>query len=101
MTPASLSFGGKMAKLVTYPAIVSQKAGQTRVHFPDLPAADVADPDHDRALLRAKIGLAIIIIDLESHFEPVPQPTEDGQLGAGAAKLGGKVVKITTDLDQY
>lgn len=90
-----------MAKLVTYPAIVSDKAGQTWVHFPDLPAADVADPDYDRALLRAKIGLAIIIIDLESHFEPVPDSTPADQLEAAADKVGGEVVEITTDLDQY
>lgn len=90
-----------MAKLVTYPAIVSKTGQQVQVSFPDLPAADVIDQDYDRALLRAKIGLAIIIIDLESHFETVPNPTDSQQLQAKAAERGGKVVAITTDLDQY
>lgn len=83
--------------IVTYPAIVTTGDGQTRVHFPDLPAADVEDDDYEHALLRARVGLAIIIIDLESHFEPVPQPTPADQLKANS----GQVKMITTNLDQY
>lgn len=83
--------------IVTYPAIVTTAAGHTRVHFPDLPAADVADDDYEHALLRARVGLAIIIIDLESHFEPVPAPTPVADLKPAT----GTVKMITTDLDQY
>lgn len=85
---------------VAYPAVIKQDKGQTVIHFPDLPDADVTDADEQRARLRAKIGLAIIIIDLESHYEPVPKPSSlqsvQNRLGKGA-----QVEMIETDLSQY
>lgn len=86
--------------IVTYPAIITQTEAQTRVHFPDLPDADVADANYYQALMRAQIGLAIIIIDLESHHEPVPAPSAVETLVAGLAE-GERVELITTDLDEY
>ena len=83
--------------LVTYPAIVEQGAQQTRVHFPDLPAADVVDA----ALMRAQLGLAIVIIDLESHHEPVPAPSEPTTLAPLLNTPEARIELITTDLDEY
>lgn len=85
---------------VAYPAIIHHTAHQTQIHFPDLPAADVTDPDEQRARLRAKIGLAIIIIDLESHYETVPAPSSLATIKA-QARDGSQVELIWTDLSQY
>ncbi|WP_019205304.1 hypothetical protein [Limosilactobacillus ingluviei] len=87
--------------LVTYPAIVEQGAQQTRVHFPDLPAADVVDADYYQALMRAQLGLAIVIIDLESHHEPVPAPSEPTTLASLLNTPEARIELITTDLDEY
>lgn len=85
---------------VAYPAIIQHSDHQTKIHFPDLPAADVVDPDAQHARLRAKIGLAIVIIDLESHYETVPSPSS---LADVKAQVGtdAQVELIWTDLSQY
>lgn len=85
---------------VAYPAIIKHEDNQIQIHFPDLPAADVADPDEQRARLRAKIGLAIIIIDLESHYEKVPAPSSLEKVKANA-EGDSRVELIWTDLSQY
>lgn len=85
--------------LVAYPAIIQKNAGQVKISFPDLPAADVVDVDEKRAFLRAKIGLAIVIIDLESHYETVPKPSTVAQVAAKST--GDHVELIETDLSQY
>ncbi len=86
--------------LVSYPVIISREKEQTRIHFPDLPAADVVDANEYQARLRAQIGLAIVIIDLESHHEPVPAPSDPATLAA-KLKAGEQIDLVTTDLDEY
>lgn len=83
---------------VTYPAIITQTASLTKIYFPDLPDASVEDADYDRALLRAKIGLALIISDLQSHHERVPQPGSNKHYPRSPKD---KIMLIQTDLDQY
>ena len=87
-------------KLVSYPAVITKAAGETTVHFPDLPDADVTDKNYYQALMRAQIGLAIIIIDLESHHEPVPKPSNPVEVNAQLTNPDAKVEMITTDLDE-
>lgn len=86
-------------ELKTYPAVIKETAEGFAIHFPDLPDADVVDPNLDRARLRAVIGLAIIVTDLQSHHEPVPAPSSKE---AVSKKFQGlQVEMITTDLDKY
>lgn len=85
-------------ELVAYPAVITQSDQSTKVFFPDLPDASVEDADYERALLRAKIGLALIISDLQSHHESVPQPGSNSQVTMSA---NDKIMLIETDLDQY
>lgn len=85
-------------ELVTYPALETITPQGTQIAFPDLPAASVVDPDPARARLRAKLGLAIIISDLQSHFEPVPAPRTRDQIEVPS---GARLVEITTDLARY
>lgn len=87
--------------LVSYPAIITKGAEGTNIHFPDLPDADIIDQDYYQALMRAQIGLAIIIIDLESHHEPVPQPSNPVEVNAQLTNPDARVEMITTDLDEY
>lgn len=85
---------------VAYPAIISSNDGQIKIHFPDLPAADVVDKDEERARLRAKIGLAIVIIDLQSHYEAVPKASSLDKVRSQAGD-DAQVELIWTDLSQY
>lgn len=87
--------------IVSYPAVISEKNGQTTVHFPDLPAADVTDDNKWNALMRAEVGLALTIIDRESHHEEVPQPTDLEKVIEKYQGEGVQVQAITTDLDEY
>ena len=87
--------------LVSYPAVVKEVAGKTHVEFPDLPDANVVDDNHYQALVRAQIGLAIIIIDLETHHEPVPEPSNVTEIADQYQGEGISVQLITTDLDEY
>ena len=51
--------------------------------------------------MRAEIGLALTVIDLESHHEEVPQPTDLEKVIEEFQKNGVQVQAITTDLDEY
>lgn len=84
--------------LVTYPAVLTTTENEYRIEFPDLPTANVVDHDLERAQLRARIGLALMIADRLSHFEPVPQP---GTVALPDLATNQQAIAITTDLDQY
>lgn len=85
-------------EVVTYPAVVTEGPAGTRIDFPDLPDAGVVDADPGRARLRAEIGLAIIISDLQSHYEPVPAPSPLAKI---TVPVGGRLIEVATDLDRY
>lgn len=87
--------------IVSYPAVISEVDGKTQVHFPDLPDADVLDDNKWNALMRAEIGLALTVIDLESHHEDVPKPTDIETVVEQFQQDGVTVQAITTDLDEY
>lgn len=87
--------------IVSYPAVISEVEGKTKVHFPDLPAADVLDENKWNALMRAEIGLALTVIDLESHHEEVPKPTDLEKVITEFQADGVTIQAITTDLDEY
>lgn len=87
--------------IVSYPAVISEEGGKTKVHFPDLPAADVLDDNKWNALMRAEIGLALTVIDLESHHEEVPKPTDLEKVIEKFQTDEVSVQAITTDLDEY
>ncbi|AZI18825.1 type II toxin-antitoxin system HicB family antitoxin [Limosilactobacillus fermentum] len=86
-------------ELTTYPAVIKKTSHGYTIHFPDLPDADVVDEDLDRARLRATIGLAIIISDLQSHRKPVPAPSDQREISEQYRDF--HVELITTDLDKY
>lgn len=87
--------------IVSYPAVISKEDGKTKVHFPDLPDADVLDDNKWNALMRAEIGLALTVIDLESHHEDVPKPTAIEEVIEQFQDDGVTIQAITTDLDEY
>ncbi|WP_102279037.1 type II toxin-antitoxin system HicB family antitoxin [[Lactobacillus] timonensis] len=84
---------------VTYPAVFTKTRKGIRVDFPDLPDAFAEGDDKQLAISNAKLSLAMVIIDQQTHFEEVPTPSCRSLVEAKYPV--GTVCEITVDLDQY
>ncbi len=86
-------------KKVSFPAIVTKQGEQFEVDFPDLPDAVTKRDSLDQAIADSHLAVALVVNDLLTHFEDVPDatPLEEVQ----TANPAGDVRLITVDLDQY
>lgn len=86
-------------KKVSFPAIVTKQGNQVQVDFPDLPDAVTKRGSLDQAIADSRLAVALVVNDLVTHFEDVPDATPLEKVQA--THPTGDVRLITVDLDQY
>lgn len=86
-------------KKVSFPAVVTKKGKQVRVDFPDLPDAVTKRDSLEQAIEDSRLAVALVVNDLVTHFEKVPDATPMEEVRA--AHPAGDVRLIIVDLDRY
>lgn len=86
-------------KEVTFPAVLTSGNDQVKVDFPDLPDAFAKGVNVDHAITNAKLSLALVVIDMQTHFEKVPEASDLAEIKK--AHPDHEVLAIHVNLDDY
>lgn len=84
---------------VTFPAVLTKINDQVKVEFPDLPDAFAQGDSADHALANAKLSLALVVIDKQTHFEAIPAASDLETVKK--AHPENEVLEIHVNLDDY
>lgn len=84
---------------ISFPAVISFHDQEVHIDFPDLPAAFASGSSVDEAVKNAKLALALVIIDMTTHYEDVPTASSAAKIRERHPR--SNIRMITVDLDKY